>query len=311
VGPSILHDRVYHPHNPSASTLLTLTHSYFASDITNRIFHELERIEPWEYIGINVVIGSLASIADGLLMVYLLNRSPVSLEHAGRVGTLAMILAIVVYWIIGTASKGTQIWNLVIQNSPPDSSDDGTTPSILTKSQTIFQDLDTVASGMQLLFAIGFAILARRYLNHLSQTGALRKRLSFAVSVLAIAFLVRNAVKFAFALVYSQLNKTAWLGTQLVYMAIYGPLSVVIFASIVAIAAMRGKEKESTASRVTTSTSYQKVPQQATASVSEIPDDRSYQSQFQYQKQQRSQYQGKAGVIMSAYPVTQDYEPYG
>ena len=246
-------------------------------------------------------------------MVYLLNRSPVSVQHAGRIGALAMILAIVVYWVIGTASKGTQIWNLVVQNSAPDANSSGgnNTSSILTKSQAIFQDLDTVASSMQLLFAIGFAILSRRYLKHLSQNAELRKRLSFAVSILAIAFLVRNAVKFAFALVYSQLNKIASLGIQLAYMAIYGPLSVLIFACIVSIAAMRGKEKDGTTSTITPSTSYHKVPQQTTASLSEPPEDRSHQYQYQYQYQQRSQYQGKAGVMMSAYPATQDYEAYG
>lgn len=280
--------------------------SFFLSDITNRVFHELQRTEPWEYIGVNVVIGSLASIADGLLMVYLLNKSPVDVMHAGWVAAIAMVLAIVVYWIIGTASKGTQIWNLVVQNSAPDpSGDDGSgTSPIITKSLAIFQDLDTVASGMQLLFAIGFALLARRYLNHLSQVEKLRKRLTFAVSVLALAFLARNAVKFAFTLVYSQLgNKIPPLAIQLVFMAFYGPLSVAIWACIISIAHMRGKESSrsgSTAFTTTTTTPmYHKVAQM---SVTEAEN-----REYPYQQQQ---YHAKPGVMVDVYPAPQGYESY-
>jgi hypothetical protein len=178
-------------------------------------------------------------------MVYLLRKSPLKVAHAGHFGGLAMILAAVVYWIIGTASKGTQIWNLVVQNSgntDSASKGDKTTNNIIKKSLQIFQDLDTVASGMLFLFAIGFAILASRYLNHKSKTKTLRKRLTFAVAVLAAAFLVRNAVKFTFALIYSQFSKFASLSIQLVYMAIYGLLSVIIFACIIASAAIQGDE---------------------------------------------------------------------
>ena len=268
-----------------------MAHSFFASDIANRIFHELECKEPWEYIGVNVVIGSLASIADGLLMVYLLNKSPVDVAHGGHFAVLAMVLAIVVYFIIGTASKGTQIWNLVVQNSVDigsDSAGNGNTPAIITKSLHIFQYLDTVASGMLLLFAIGFALLAGRFLKHLSKTKTMRKRLSLAVAVLASAFLVRNSVKFAFALIYSQLNEIASLGIQLTYMAIYGLLSVVIFACIISIAAIQGKKDTATTSR------YGQVAQ---TTISE-PEDVSYR------------HQAKSGVMMDAYPTKQGYESY-
>jgi hypothetical protein len=258
-------------------------HSYFASDITNRIFHEQERIVPWEYIGINVVIGSLASIADGLLMVYLLRKSPFKVAHAGHLGGLAMILAVVVYWIIGTASKGTQIWNLVVQNSnitDLESDGDQNANKIIRKSLQIFQDLDTVASGMLFLFAIGFAILASRYLNHKSKTKTLRNRLAFAVAILAAAFLVRNVVKFTFALIYSQLGKVAFLGVQLVYMAIYGLLSVIIFACIIACATIQGDEGASTTTRYG----------QVTETASSEPEDMSYHHQ--------------------AKSMTQSYDPY-
>lgn len=276
------------------------------SDIANRVFHELQRMEPWEYIGVNIVIGSLASIADGLLMVYLLNKSPVDVTHGGWLSLIAMVLAVVVYWIIGTASKGTQIWNLVVQNSAPDpqadSGSDDTSP-IITKSLVIFQDLDTVASGMQLLFAIGFALLARRYLSHLSQVEKRRKRLTFAVSVLALAFLSRNAVKFAFTLVYSQLGKIAPLAIQLVFMAVYGPLSATIWACIISIAHMRGKESNSRSSSPisanTTSTTpvYHKVAQM---SVGEAEN-----REYPYQ-----QYHAKPNVMVDVYPAPQGYESY-
>lgn len=243
VGSSILHDWVYLVPK-SCVRRADWIHSYFASDMTNRVYHELERKVPTEYIGINVVIGSLASIADGLLMVYLLNNSPIDVAHAGPFGALAMVPEIVVFFITGAASRGTQIWNLLVQNSVntgSDSDGDGKTDGIITKSLRIFNYLDTVASGMLILFAICFAIIAGRFLNHLSKTKTLRKRLSSAVAVLTAALLVRNSVKFAFALIYSQLNKIATLGIQLAYMAIYGPLSVVIFACIISIAVIQGK----------------------------------------------------------------------
>ena len=238
-----------------------------------------------EYIAINIPLGSLASIADGLLMVYLLKHSPVDVAHAGRFVLIALKIAIAIYFIIATVSKGTEIWNLLDQNvlDTGSNSSDPTTLSI-----TIFQDLGTVATGMLLLFAISFAVLAGRYLHHLAKNQMLRKRVSFAVAALAAAFLVRNLVNFVFALYYSQYNHVAALGVQLIYMAFYGILSVIIFGCIVLIAASQEKQGPVINPR------YGQVEQTAASE-----QDTGF-----------SPYQTKSGATVDAFPTTQGYETY-
>jgi hypothetical protein len=196
-----------------------------------------------EYIGIDIAMGSLASLADGFLLIYLKNTSPVHVKHTGFFGNIAMLVAIVLYFLISSATKGTQIWSLMVQigagigNGDSDSSDDYTAESL-----QIYQDVDTAASGMLLLFSIGFALLSINFLSHLSKTHPLRKRLSWAVTILAASFLVRNIVIFVFTLIYAQYGQVASLIIQLIYMAFYGLLSVVVYACIVSIAAAQEKE---------------------------------------------------------------------
>ena len=217
--------------------------SFFILDIANRVFHELQPTVTSGYIAIDIPLRSMASIADGVLMVYLFTHSPVDVKDAGFWPKLAMIFALVIYWLIGVfASRGIQIWNLVYQLSPSkgngSENNDWLAPSV-----RINQDLDAAASGMQLLFAIGFALLSVVFIRHLSRTNTLRKRLAWGVAVLAAAFLVRNIVTFVFTLLYSRFDHIASLSVQLVYMAFYGLLSVVIYICIVLIAAAQQEEQ--------------------------------------------------------------------
>jgi hypothetical protein len=217
-------------------------HSFFAIDIDNRVFHELERKNPMENAGIDIPLGSLASIAYRLLMLYFMKHSPMDVAYAGAFAGLAIFLAVLIYSIISAASKGTQICNIMTQNAADaGSNSDGNSNDPLIKS-TVFKDLDTAARGMLLLFGIDFALLSISFLHHLSKSQRSRKRIFFAVATLAAPFPVQNVVKFVFILIYAQYNGIAALGIQLIYIAFYGLLPVTISACIISIAAFKKRK---------------------------------------------------------------------
>lgn len=212
-------------------------HRFFATDLTNRIEHELERVITAEYIAIDIPMGCLSSIADGLLLVYLLARSPVDIKIAGSLPYVVMIFAFAMYWLISFVTKGAQIWNVITQFTPNNESTkckgNCNVSNGIEKSLQIEQDLDSAATGMLLLFSIGYALFSISYIHRLPKTLASHKRLSISVGTLATAFLARNTVDFAFTLIYSQFDREASLGIQLVYLALWGLLSVGIYTSVV------------------------------------------------------------------------------
>lgn len=217
--------------------------SFFGVDVTNRILHELEYTLPSAYLGIDIAMSSMSSIADGLLLIYLSEKSPVDTKHAGLLSTLAMILAVVIYWLTSVTTKGTDIWNLITQISPSSGKDNGNdSKDWMSTSLRISQDLSSTASGMLLLFAIGFALFTITFIRRLPKTHYSHSRLSSSVRALAASFVVRNAVRFAFFLTYSQYKHVASLGVQLVYMILNGILSVAIYLCIVLIAAAQDGE---------------------------------------------------------------------
>ena len=214
--------------------------SFFAVDLSNRVLHELGINISSGYLGIDIGIGSFSAIADGLLQGYMILHSPVDIKTASRLPRLLMTLALVFFSLTSISGKGTQLWNVLIQiyYSTGTGSND--------PSSHIYQDLGTAASGMILLFAIGYALFSLQYVRRLSTAEGNRKRLRWGVAILAAAFLVRNIVVFVFVVIYSQYHHIAALGVQLVYLAFYGLLSVAIYACVVAIARAQQADESST-----------------------------------------------------------------
>ena len=137
-------------------------------------------------------------------------------------------------------TKGIQIWNLITEFSPSNGNNDA--DKQIDNTLQIYQDMGTAASGMLLLFASGFVLFSIFFIRKLPETHRHCRLLSWGVGILATSFLGRNAVIFAFTLIYSQYNNVASLGAQLVYMVLYGISSVVVYACIVWIAAAQEKE---------------------------------------------------------------------
>ncbi|KAK6387913.1 hypothetical protein LTR65_008368 [Meristemomyces frigidus] len=192
-------------------------------------------------------MGTLSSIADGLLIYCVLGKATADLKHAGLSPYLVMVFAVIIYWIASGASKGTEIWNLMVEilGSGKGSSDKRDISDHLSISKSLFisQCLESTASGMLLLFAIGFALFCASLIRRLSTTHTFHKRLCLAVGVLSVAFLIRNTVMFVFFLIYSQYHHVAPFGVQLVYMSFHGLLSVVVYVCILAIATVQEGEE--------------------------------------------------------------------
>jgi hypothetical protein len=225
--------------------VLTERRSYFALDIANRVFHERQMKFPTAYIGIDVAMGSLPSLADGLLMLYLKAYSPVDTECAGPFVTIAMIFAFVFYWLSSVAAKGTQIWSLIAQKATGTGNggfkSSGGYSNLAAKALRIYRDVYSAATGMHLLFAISFALASVAFLRQRSKNQTLHNGPYLAIAILAASFLVRGVFDFVITFIYRQ-NGYVSLIIQLIFMATYGILSVVIYACIVSMAAAQKKQ---------------------------------------------------------------------
>lgn len=229
------------------SLSLTPQASFFALDLVNRVYHEMEQIIAVVWIAIDIPMGALASIADATLMIYFTKHSPVQVKRqSGRVAWFIMYTAIWIYSLSSFAAKGVQIWDLILMIQGEDNENASATPfqesGSTSSALNAFLKLSTASAGILLGFAIGLAILAFLYVRRLSETHVFHRRLVWTVSILATCYLIRNAVSFVFWLLYSQLEHIAGLGIQLVNMAFYGLLSVAIYACIVLTAVAQGKE---------------------------------------------------------------------
>ena len=196
--------------------------------------HELQTTISSAYLGIDVGIGTLSNTADGLLQTYLLTRSPIDFKSAGLLPWFIMAFALAAYAVTSIGSRGTQIWSVVAQIA---GSSDSTSK--------FWQYVACAAAGLILLFAIGWSIFAVSFLKQLSLEHAMRRRLQWAIAVLAAAFLGRNIVVFIFFLLYSQFAYTAGVGVQLAYLALYGLLSVVIWMCVLVVAGCHDSHAES------------------------------------------------------------------
>ena len=220
-------------------------HSFFSTDIANRVMHEMQSVVASAYIAIDIGIGSFASLADGALMTYLLQKSPVGMEVRSRSTALPFVMWLLfgIFGLASIATKGTQIWSIFEQidsSNDNDSGSDSASDIHEFGSQVTAQDINTAAAGMQLLFAILYFVFTFWYLRRVKGHSA-TKTLIATIVTLGMAYLVRNIVCFVFVLLYSQYNHTDPLGVQLVYLAFYGILSVVIFCDILWIATLQEK----------------------------------------------------------------------
>ena len=132
--------------------------SFFVADLAIRVFHELQSTISYDYFGIDVGIGSLSTVADGLLQTYLIKHLPVDMKKPGWFPRFVVVLAVVVYSVLSFATRGTQTWSLVEQIN-------GGSDAIVK----YWQDLGSAASDMILLYPIGWAIFALSFFRCTNQ----------------------------------------------------------------------------------------------------------------------------------------------
>jgi hypothetical protein len=191
-----------------------------------------------------------ASSADGLILTYLVKWSPFMTTWAGRSGLAAKLLiltVIVVYWVLGVTTWGVHAWTLYYDVVPwagtdPERYQDAPNSANIL-SLKLYQWIGCAASGMPVLGALGFAglcvaIIKKRAVSpHTTVTTItpppLPKAMRNGTLALGAGWLLRSALVFVFALVYDQYGHTASLGVQLLYLALYGGLTAVVYACIV------------------------------------------------------------------------------
>jgi hypothetical protein len=192
-----------------------------------------------------------ASSADGLILTYLLKWSPFMTMWAGRSGLAAKLLiltVIVVYWVLGVTTWGVHAATLYYDVVPwaggidPERNQDAANSANIL-SLELYQWIGSAASGMPVLGALGFAglcvaIIKKRAASSSPHTTTitpppLPKAMRNGILALGAGWLLRSAVVFVFALVYNQYGHTAGLGVQLLYLALYGGLTAVVYACIV------------------------------------------------------------------------------
>jgi hypothetical protein len=199
------------------------------------VFYELEKTVSYYFLAIDIVKGSLSSLADLLLMLYLRNSPPVKKTRVKVTSFLTMSVPIYLYLFISVATKGTNIWSFLAEES------DGTVNGDAYPGANVFQSLNTGSTGVELLFALGFVLLCILFIHRLPEQSTQRKRLSSAVALLAAFFLARNVVNFTFTLVYVQFSNGASLNIQLIYWACYGLLSIFTFLCIAVMENVKAK----------------------------------------------------------------------
>ena len=218
--------------------------SYFGLDVANRIFHELELIVPAMYIAIDIPMEKLVSLSEILLLIALLYYlSPALQENvtigkraAFAVGDVCIVILVVLLNVVGGV---LYIYNFVMHNmSPPDPDELEDGDNTITKFVGSVPWLNATLYGLYLLGSISFAVQTMRARQELDRTESSCKTLRINIPLLAISFSTRSLVRLVFFLVFELHGRWATYYEQLIHMAFYGPLSVIVYASFVRIAAV-------------------------------------------------------------------------
>jgi hypothetical protein len=196
------------------------------------------------YVAIDIPITKLASLGEMLLLwALLIHLTPVLRSNAKldlrsswatRADTCVVLLAALLK-ILGAV---VYIYNSVAYNlgpPPPGGFDWGN--HTLAKFLGSYRWINPASFVLYLLGAVVFAIYSFLVMRGLRRAEALCKALRLNIPLLAASFVTRSLVSLVFAVVFGLVSLRANAILQLIYMALYGPLTVTIYATIVRIAA--------------------------------------------------------------------------
>jgi hypothetical protein len=219
--------------------------SYFCLDVANRIFHELELKYSSYYVAIDIPMSKLASLGELLLLFgLLLHLAPTLQDNVNlglrstfvNVGDICIVILVVLFNLVG---GGLYIYNFVAYNlGPPASGGFGSGDNTLTKFLGSYPWVNATLYALYLLGTISFAVHSLLVIRALQRADTFCKALRVNIPLLATCFFVRGLVSFVFVMIFGLHSRWANYTEQLIHMAFYGPLSVIIYASIIRIAAV-------------------------------------------------------------------------
>jgi hypothetical protein len=212
-------------------------------DVANRIFHELELNFPSYYVAIDIPMSKLASLGELLLLfALLLHLSPALADNANldlrstvaRVGDICIVILVVLFNVVG---GGLYIYNFVAYNLGPPAADGfGSSDQTITKVLGSYPWVNATLYALYLIGAISFAVHSLLVIRALHRADAFCKTLRVNIPLLATSFFIRSLVSFVFVMLFGLHPRWANFTEQLIHMVFYGPLSVIIYVSILRIA---------------------------------------------------------------------------
>lgn len=218
-------------------------------DVVNRVFHELELEFSSYYVAIDIPTSKLASLGELLLLfALLLHLFPVLESNVNidlrsswvKWGEICIVILVVLLNLVG----GFQyIYNFVAYNlGPPQPGGFSSGDNTLTKVLGSYPWVNTALYAVYLLGAISFAIHSLLVIRAFHRADTFCKALCVNIPLLAATFFTRSLVSLVFVMVFGLSGRWATFTQQLIHMAFYGPLTVIIYASIVRIAAVEDSE---------------------------------------------------------------------
>jgi hypothetical protein len=206
--------------------------SYFALDLANRIFHELELNLPTTYVAIDIATDKVASLGELLLLFALLRHCSPALQDnitAGTrfaflvVGDIGTVTLVILFNVVGGVLS---IYNFVANNlGPPDPSQYDSSDNTVSKVLGSYPAVNATQYAIYLVGAISFAIQCVLVVRELHKADTFHDAPRFTILLLATAFLIRSVVSFIFVMVFGLHGRWATYTEQLIHMVFYGPLS--------------------------------------------------------------------------------------
>lgn len=213
--------------------------------MANRVFHELELELSSYYVAIDIPTSKLASLGELLLLfALLLHLSPALESNASldlrstwvRWADICIVVLVVLFNLVGGF---LYIYNFVAYNlGPPSPGGFGSGDNTLTKFLGSYPWVNVTLYAFYLLGAISFAIHSLVVIRALQRADTFCKALRVNIPLLAASFFSRSLVSFIFVVVFGLSGRWANFPEQLIHMAFYGPLTVIIYVSIIGIAAV-------------------------------------------------------------------------